>query len=62
MTEKLNRLIPFLESRTGPAIVYVTLQSHAQDVADALNKHGVGAMVYHAGLPAEKREQIQIEK
>ena len=59
MTEKLNRLIPFLESRTGPAIVYVTLQSHAQDVADALNKHGMGAMVYHAGLPAEKREQIQ---
>ncbi|KZV77469.1 ATP-dependent DNA helicase [Peniophora sp. CONT] len=59
MDEKLNRLIPFLESRTGPAIVYVTLQSHAQDVADALNKHKMGAMVYHAGLPAEQREQIQ---
>ena len=59
MDEKLKRLIPFLESRTGPAIVYVTLQQHAQDVADALNKHKMGAMVYHAGLPAEEREQIQ---
>ncbi|KAI0053325.1 ATP-dependent DNA helicase [Auriscalpium vulgare] len=61
MEEKMARLIPFLKARTGPAIVYVTLQRHAQEVADRLTPHGLEPMVYHAGLPSEEREKIQMK-
>ncbi|KII93915.1 hypothetical protein PLICRDRAFT_88210 [Plicaturopsis crispa FD-325 SS-3] len=56
---KMDRLIPFLKARTGPAIVYVTLQRHADDVANALRPHGLEPLVYHAGMPSEKREEVQ---
>ncbi|KAI0033425.1 ATP-dependent DNA helicase [Vararia minispora EC-137] len=61
LDEKLDRIVPFLRSRTGPAIVYVTLQSQAVDVAAALHARDkdLYAMVYHAGLPSEEREKIQ---
>ncbi|KAA1468691.1 ATP-dependent DNA helicase [Dentipellis sp. KUC8613] len=59
--DKLKRLVPFLNARTGPAIVYVTLQKHAEDVATRLKKAGIEAMVYHAGLPSQDRERIQNE-
>ncbi|KAL6309884.1 ATP-dependent DNA helicase [Sparassis latifolia] len=61
LDEKLDRLIPVLKSRTGPAIVYVTLQKHAQEAADHLRPHGLEPMVYHAGLPPEERERVQYE-
>lgn len=59
MDQKLNRLIPLLKSRTGPAIVYVTLQKQAEEVADLLRPHDLDPMVYHAGLPSEERMHIQ---
>ncbi|CAL1695603.1 unnamed protein product [Somion occarium] len=61
LEEKLDKLIPLLQSRTGPAIVYVTLQKHAEDVANHLRPHGLEPMVYHAGLPSEERERIQMQ-
>jgi superfamily II DNA helicase RecQ len=63
LPDKLDQLVPFLRSRTGPAIVYVTLQQHAVDVAAALKARdpSLNAMVYHAGLPSEERERIQNE-
>lgn len=59
LDDKLKRLIPLLQSRTGPAIVYVTLQKQAEEIADHLKPHGLEPMVYHAGLPNEERERIQ---
>lgn len=59
LNDKLDRLIPLLKSRTGPAIVYVTLQKHAEDVARHLQPHGLEPMVYHAGLPHEQRHKVQ---
>jgi superfamily II DNA helicase RecQ len=56
--KKLDYLIPFLKARTGPAIVYVTLQKHAELVANHLSPHGLEAMVYHAGLPTEQRTNV----
>ena len=50
-----------LKARTGPAIVYVTLQKHAEELANRLKPHGLDAMVYHAGLPNEEREKIQTQ-
>ncbi|KAG1825860.1 ATP-dependent DNA helicase [Suillus subaureus] len=59
LDQKLDTLIPFLKSRTGPAIVYVTLQRHAQEVADRLRPHGMKPMVYHAGLGGDERTRVQ---
>ena len=61
MSMKLNRLVPILKERTGPAIVYVTLQKHAEDVAHSLRSKQLDAMTYHAGLPSEERERVQLE-
>lgn len=59
LQDKISRVIPFLKTRTGPAIVYVTLQRHADEVANYLRPHGLDPMVYHAGLPNEERQRIQ---
>ncbi|KAF7966257.1 hypothetical protein HWV62_23747 [Athelia sp. TMB] len=61
LQDKVNRLIPFLKSRTGPAIIYVTLQKQAQEVADKLLPHGLQAAVYHAGLGNDVREKVQAD-
>ncbi len=43
----------------GPAIVYVTLQRTAEELARLLSEHGFPAEAYHAGLGAEDRPAIQ---
>ncbi|KAI0698422.1 ATP-dependent DNA helicase [Cerioporus squamosus] len=57
--QKTKRLATILKGRTGPAIVYVTLQKHAEEVSNALRAHQLDAMIYHAGLPGEERERVQ---
>ncbi|KAJ6519745.1 ATP-dependent DNA helicase [Mycena sanguinolenta] len=60
LTKKLEILVPLLKRRTGPAIVYVTLQKHAEDVAALLLSQGLrDVLVYHAGLPAPQRQKVQ---
>ena len=59
--EKVQKALALLKKRTGPAIIYVTLQKHAEQIAEALKKHKQPASVYHAGLPAEDRAKIQLE-
>ncbi|RDB29220.1 putative ATP-dependent DNA helicase RecQ [Hypsizygus marmoreus] len=56
---KLDRLVPLLKGCTGPTIVYVTLQRHAEEVVNQLRPHGIQAAVYHAGLPNEQRAKVQ---
>lgn len=43
----------------GPTIVYVTLQKTAEDVATLLNRAGLDAAPYHAGLETETRTRVQ---
>ncbi|KAJ7932472.1 P-loop containing nucleoside triphosphate hydrolase protein [Mycena leptocephala] len=58
--KKLDILVPLLQSRTGPSIIYVTLQKHAEEVANSLLARGLrDVMVYHAGLPAPQRQEVQ---
>ena len=57
--QKVKRLASILKARTGPAIVYVTLQKHAEEVSNSLRAHQLDAMIYHAGLPSEERERVQ---
>ncbi|KAG1899302.1 ATP-dependent DNA helicase [Suillus fuscotomentosus] len=59
LDQKLDTLIPFLKSRTGPAIIYVTLQKHTEEVAGHLRPHGMKPMVYHAGLNGDERARVQ---
>ncbi|KAH9944291.1 ATP-dependent DNA helicase [Epithele typhae] len=58
--QRIKRLVTILKARTGPAIVYVTLQRHAEEVMNSLRSHGEDAMMYHAGMPAEERERVQL--
>ena len=46
-------------ANTPPAIVYVTLQKTAEEVAAWLVEQGVEAKPYHAGLKAEQRNAVQ---
>lgn len=49
-----------LQSRPpGPAIVYVTLQRTAQEVASHLTRIGVPARFYHAGMNDDARTEVQ---
>ncbi len=58
--DKLRRLVEWLGAKAGePAIVYVTQQKTAEQVAAHLGASGVPASAYHAGMPHEQREAIQ---
>ena len=48
-------LLNYLKKRNGPAIVYVTLQHQAMDLAKELCAVGIPADAYHAGLANETR-------
>jgi len=57
---KRRRLVEWMAERAGqPSIVYVTLQKTAEHIAEHLNRNGIQAEAYHAGLPHEQREVIQ---
>lgn len=59
-TQKTIRLTEWLRPRAQQCgIVYVTLQKTAEAVADQLNRNGIAARAYHAGLGSDIREQIQ---
>ena len=54
-----SRLQARQEERQGAAIVYVTLQKTAEEVANHLRRKGLEALAYHAGLPDEQRHAAQ---
>jgi len=55
-----RQLIERLRERpAGPAIVYVTLQRTAEDVAQRLTDAGQPAHAYHAGMDAQRRSAVQ---
>lgn len=57
--ERLGILTNRLLERQESAIVYVTLQKTAEEVAGHLRKNGHNALAYHAGLPDEQRHEAQ---
>ncbi|NMY94757.1 RecQ family ATP-dependent DNA helicase [Pseudomonas proteolytica] len=58
--DKRRRLVEWMGERANqPSIVYVTLQKTAEHIAEHLNRHGIQAEAYHAGLPHDQREGIQ---
>lgn len=60
VTSKLAVLAPFLKSRKGgAAIMYATTQANTEEGAALLKTKGIESKVYHAGLPAETRKEVQ---
>jgi len=57
--EKKPVLLERLGAVDGAAIVYVTRQETAENVATWLDSRGLAARAYHAGLPAEVRVAAQ---
>ncbi|MGB5421083.1 MAG: RecQ family ATP-dependent DNA helicase, partial [Desulfobacterales bacterium] len=59
-SEKKERLLQRIrEAPQESAIVYVTLQKTAEEVAEFLCAHYINAHPYHAGMETDKREEIQ---
>ena len=59
--ERKQLLLDRLAAHGSPAVVYVTRQETAEEVATFLSKHGLSARAYHAGLRSELRREIQEE-
>lgn len=57
--ERKAVLLDRLAAIAGPAVVYVTRQETAEEVATFLKTQGVSARAYHAGLPDEFRADAQ---
>jgi ATP-dependent DNA helicase RecQ len=58
--ERMRLLVQHIKQRErGPTIVYVTLQRTAEEVAAYLNRSGIDAAAYHAGMEAEERHRVQ---
>jgi len=57
--QKDKHLVNRLAEHPGAAIVYVTQQKTAEQVAEMLNANGIDAAPYHAGMKSEERETIQ---
>ena len=51
----------FLKAHPGPTIVYVTLQKHAEDLAEQLRKYRFKARHFHAGMETQEKIECQDE-
>ena len=57
--DRKTHLLERLRGSEGAAVVYVTLQHTAEEVATFLQKSGLAAQAYHAGMPDEFRVKAQ---
>ena len=57
--EKVTELIHILRSVPGTAIVYVRSRKRTKQICDELNRAGIHADYYHAGLYVEDKEDKQ---
>jgi ATP-dependent DNA helicase RecQ len=58
---KKEKLLQFLRSVPGSAVVYVRNRAKTQQIADYLCEHDISATSYHAGLQNKIRDQRQEE-
>jgi ATP-dependent DNA helicase RecQ len=57
--KRFEMIMNFLEGRDGQSgIIYCTSRNSTEDIAKKLNKEGVKAAAYHAGLPNEVRSRV----
>ncbi|GGC14503.1 RecQ family ATP-dependent DNA helicase [Dyadobacter sediminis] len=56
---KERKLFQILKNVAGSAIVYVKTRKQTKELADWLNRQGISAYGYHAGLPLRERSDRQ---
>ncbi|NBB20384.1 RecQ family ATP-dependent DNA helicase [Runella sp. CRIBMP] len=56
---KDSRLVRILQNVPGSAIIYVRNRRRTKEVADWLNRQGIRAEFYHAGIPTKQRGEKQ---
>lgn len=59
--ESFPELLSFLRAHPGPTIIYVTLQKHAEGLAERLRKSKVRSRHYHAGMDKDVKSSCQDE-
>lgn len=57
--DKEKQLVAILSKTKGSAVVYVRSRKKTGEYADLLNKAGVSAKSYHAGMPSEVKDARQ---
>lgn len=57
--EKQSALINRVAAAQKPGIVYAATRKRTEEIAQALEKRGIKAIYYHAGMKAARREQVQ---
>ena len=58
-TDKREQLLHILNSMPGTAIVYTRSRQRTKDVSELLNKAGISATFYHAGLDTSMKDERQ---
>lgn len=58
---KINAFIPLLKKMDGSGIVYLRSRKKVEQYSKLLNKEGISADYYHAGLPFEERKKVEQE-
>jgi ATP-dependent DNA helicase RecQ len=56
---KEKKILQVLKNVGGSAIIYVRTRKRTKEIADWLNRHGISAQAYHAGLPFKERSERQ---
>jgi ATP-dependent DNA helicase RecQ len=57
--DRKSLLLERLAAIDGPVVIYVTRQETTEEVATFLNRNGIPARAYHAGLPDDFRSDAQ---
>ncbi|MDE6727040.1 MAG: ATP-dependent DNA helicase, partial [Oscillospiraceae bacterium] len=57
--DKTAELLDILRERSGSAIVYCATRKNVEKVAETLNRNGIAAGRYHAGMSKDERARIQ---
>jgi ATP-dependent DNA helicase RecQ len=57
--DKIRRMVKIIRKVKGCGIVYVRNRRHTKEIAEILNKQGIRATFYHAGLDPKDREKRQ---
>ena len=57
--DKIRRMVKIIRTVKGCGIIYVRNRRHTKEIAEILNKQGIRATFYHAGLDPKDREKRQ---
>ncbi|QRW00362.1 DEAD/DEAH box helicase [Ceratobasidium sp. AG-Ba] len=59
LDDKIQQLVPMLQKRNGPVVIYVTLQGDTVECQRKLSEKGISSRIYHAGIASETRTEVQ---